>query len=283
MSIASLKIERITSGNCEPTPFDWAGIENRIFVSHSCLASGFSTGTYSIPASNGLAFHSRDVSEALTVLAGEAYLTVEDRQYKLQPFDSAHIPANIPHSLRNASGNASLLVHWAIATEQPSFRLCDSSDNQTQRLENSSPENPEHISRFDSCEIYELSPGAHFRDLFSGRIGSVGICGGYGRFQPGASLPCHFHEYDESITIVEGDAECLVQGKRYQLSNYDTAFVPVGKPHRFINQSNKPMAMIWVYAGSDPERTLVNADYCNGLLPWTEASKLQPIGLKTIP
>jgi hypothetical protein len=50
---------------------------------------------------------------------------------------------------------------------------------------------------------------------------------------------------------------------------YDTAFVPVGKPHRFINDTETAMAMTLVYAGSGPERTLVAAGYCAGTLIWT--------------
>ena len=96
----------------------------------------------------------------------------------------------------------------------------------------------------------------------------VGICGGYGRFQRGASLPCHIHQCDESITIVEGAATCLVQGKMYSLADYDTAFVPEGKPHRFLNNADGPMAMIWVYASSEPERTLLEPGYCDGGLAW---------------
>jgi len=60
------------------------------------------------------------------------------------------------------------------------------------------------------------------------RFGSVGICGGYGEFNPGSSLPCHLHKYDESITIIKGEAICEVAGKRYLLSDCDTGFVPEG-------------------------------------------------------
>jgi quercetin dioxygenase-like cupin family protein len=127
---------------------------------------------------------------------------------------------------------------------------------------------PESVVRGAETETYELSEGAEFRDLFGARFGAVGICGGYGRFQSGASLPCHIHEYDESITIVEGRAICLVQGNRYRLSGHDTAFVPRGRPHRFLNGSDFPMAMLWVYAGSDPGRTLVSPSYCDGTETW---------------
>src|SRR5437870_2652885 len=54
---------------------------------------------------------------------------------------------------------------------------------------------PESLSRFQTTTPYELSGNALFKDLFARRLGSKGICGGYGRFGPGASLPCHTHKY----------------------------------------------------------------------------------------
>jgi len=124
---------------------------------------------------------------------------------------------------------------------------------------------PEYLSRHSEAEVYTLSDGASFRDLFARRFGSVGICGGYAAFQPGASLPCHIHEYDESITIIQGSAICEVAGSRYTLSDCDTACVPEGQPHRFINNSREVMAMIWVYSGDEPARTLVDAKRCTGI------------------
>ena len=81
------------------------------------------------------------------------------------------------------------------------------------------------------------------------------------------SLPCHYHGFDESITIVAGTAICLVAGKEYQVANYDTVCIPEGRPHRFLNRSNEPMAMIWVYAGDEPDRVLVDPGYCDGRFP----------------
>jgi oxalate decarboxylase/phosphoglucose isomerase-like protein (cupin superfamily) len=37
-----------------------------------------------------------------------------------------------------------------------------------------------------------------------------------------------------------------------------TALQPRGRVHYFINESAKPMAMIWVYAGPQPERIVVD-------------------------
>jgi quercetin dioxygenase-like cupin family protein len=128
---------------------------------------------------------------------------------------------------------------------------------------------PEHLTRFASAPVYELAPRALFRDLFARRLGSRGVCGGYGIFEPGSSLPCHVHGFDESITIVEGAAICQVAGREYELSGLDTACVPQGRPHRFLNRSARPMAMIWIYAGDEPDRTLVDPGYCEGRIPYS--------------
>ncbi|HEV2494087.1 MAG TPA: cupin domain-containing protein [Terriglobia bacterium] len=121
---------------------------------------------------------------------------------------------------------------------------------------------PEQIVRFQDAPKYGLADGTQFCDLFAGRFGADGICGGYGEFRPGSSLPCHIHEFDESITIVTGEAICEVVGRRYRLSDCDTALVPRGRPHRFLNQSQVRMAMVWVYAASEPERVIVPTRRC---------------------
>jgi putative monooxygenase len=261
--------ERISQASIPPLPATAAGVALRVFVSSHCGASGISTGTATFDPQAELPYHEHECSEAITLLEGRCRVTVEGREYELEVFDNIHIPAGVGHSVRNESASEPMIAHWAFATAEPSRKFLDPPPVRSVRgLGKAELVDPEHLTRFAEAEVYELSPGALFRDLFKGSLGSVGICGGYGRFQPGSSLPCHFHDYDESITIVEGKALCLVEGNRYQVSGYDTAFVPVGKPHRFINESDREMAMIWVYAGSEPERTLIEPEYCRGSFPW---------------
>ena len=69
------------------------------------------------------------------------------------------------------------------------------------------------------------------------------------------------------FTIVEGHATCWVRGDRYGLSGYDTAFIPEGSPHRFVNDSSASMSMIWVYASNEPERFFAKPGYCDERLP----------------
>jgi quercetin dioxygenase-like cupin family protein len=270
-STADLRKESIHSGAGEATS-PAPGLMFREFVSSACAARGFSTGTVTIGPAAVFPYHKHAFCESITLLSGAAQVRVEGRSYRLEQFDCISIPAGVAHEIANCTQESPMVALLALASAVPSQGLVDLVfATQDRGLSKPREEDPESIVRFAQVEVYQLSPGAEFRDLFAGRLGAVGICGGYARFQPGASLPCHVHQFDESITIVEGNALCLVQGNRYTVSGYDTAFVPEGRPHRFLNQSNAPMAMIWVYAGSEPERTLVEAGYCDGTLPWRPA------------
>ena len=212
-------------------------------------------------------YHKHAFSEAVTILVGEASIAVEGRNYLLRAFDCIHVPSGLAHEVKNVRSDAMLVAHWAFATSVPSRQLLeDRFAVEYRRLGSPLAGNPEHIVRFTDARKYHLADGTEFRDLFAGRFGAVGICGGYGEFNPGCSLPCHIHEYDESISIVQGQAICEVMGKRYRLSDCDTAFVPRGRAHRFLNESQSPMAMVWVYAGCEPARTILEAGYCDGSL-----------------
>jgi len=253
----------------ESVPLGIAGVDLFTFVSEACGATGFSTGIARFKPGAFLPYHTHTFSEAVTVLEGCARVLVEGRAYRLQPRDCVHIPAGTAHQVENCAADEELVAHWSFATARPSRELVDRVFAEDERGDGDPKEgDPETIVRYRSESVYELSKDAFFLDLFARRFGARGICGGHGRFLPGASLPCHIHDFDESITIVKGTAVCLVQGRRYELSGCDTAFIPRGLPHRFLNLSGEEMAMVWVYAGDEPDRRMVNSQYCSGELAW---------------
>jgi len=261
--------ERINSGGCEPLALGIPGIEVRRFVSEECGAQGFSTGSAVFEPGAQFPYHRHEVSECVTVLEGKLTILLEGRKYRLGPLDSIHIPAGVAHSSSNQDPKQRMVVHNAFGSARPTRTFTrDQFPPPEHESERPAAGMPETIRRFSQNDVYEPSAGAFFCDLFAKRLGSRGICGGYGSFNPGSSLPCHIHRYDESITIIEGTAVCMVKGKRYELANLDTAFIPEGKPHRFLNQSGNKMAMVWVYAGDEPDRVEVDPGYCSGALLW---------------
>jgi quercetin dioxygenase-like cupin family protein len=246
------------------------GVSLCLFASEACGAEGFSTALATFAFGGSLPYHIHEYSEAATVLSGTASVLVEGRSYVLRPRDCIHIPKNVPHSTINLSSDAELVLLVAFGSAIPGRVLVGGSSFPVRDLGLNDPQasDPEHIERFDRAEQYELAGGTKFCDLFAGHLGAVGICGGYGEFMPGTSLPCHVHDFGESITIVKGTARCEVMGRHYNLSDCDTAFIPRGHPHRFINDSKEMMAMLWVYGGDEPTRELVDQGYCDGTRVW---------------
>lgn len=268
-----MRRENLTRGNGEVFDTFAPGVVGREFCSDRCETRGLSTGTLAFAPRAELGYHTHPFSEAFTLLDGELIVAVEGRHYRMRALDSIHFPAAVAHKITNVSASARAVAHWAFANATPSFDFVRTEFARRDR-EGGLPakDDPEHLSRFDHAEVYALAEGTEFRDLFAGRFGAKGICGGYGEFAPGTGLPCHLHQFDESITIVKGRATCQVAGRAYSLADYDTAMVPTGLPHRFLNEGSVPMAMVWVYAGDEPERTLVDPGYCAGTLRWTEQS-----------
>ena len=63
-------------------------------------------------------------------------------------------------------------------------------------------------------------------------------------FAPGRLLPCHVHNCDETITVLQGTAFSEVRGKRYKLMRDESFTVPDGVPHRSGNASHRRRLVI---------------------------------------
>ncbi|MGP0063920.1 MAG: cupin domain-containing protein [Isosphaeraceae bacterium] len=240
------------------------GVELRPMVGAHNGARGLFTGLLSLAPGASYPFYARPACEAMVVLEGEAAIDVEDRRYRLGPLDAATVMPQQPRRLVNLSADRPAVLHVAMASTSAEqgwingrFAPVEQPAGATGRA------GVERIRRCADATPFELAPHALFQDLYNAQLGSRGICGGYGLFEPGARLPCHRHEFDESITIVQGTATCIVEGRRHELSGCATAMVPQGRCHYFINLTLEPMAMIWVYAGDMPDRIVVDESLCN--------------------
>lgn len=244
---------------------------------HNC-ARNLTTGLTTFESGANLPYHTHPVSESITVLSGNIVVGVEGREYSLGPLDNIVIPRGLAHSAVNASSSQSAVVHVALPSETPTRELVSTNFNrQAMARDAVGLSGKEHVTRFNAASRSEAGPGTSFIDHFNKDLmPGIEMSGGYGAFQPGGRLPAHFHDFDESICIIQGTATCVVEGRRYQMSGCSTALQPRGRVHYFINESKEPMAMIWVYAGPVPERVVVD-ERCATVEgnPWkeTEASK----------
>jgi quercetin dioxygenase-like cupin family protein len=257
------RAEVITAVGQGPTTEIGRGVLFECLVGKFNGARDLTTGIVTISPGCQLECHTHQYTEAVTLLSGSAIMEVEGRRYALSALDNVVLPRGLAHAALNASSSQKAVLHVAMATDLPSRTLIDKFFSRRAMPEGSpGKEGAEHLTRHRTAKRFEPGTGASFIDYFNrDLVPGIEMSGGYGLFQPGGRLPAHVHDFDESICIVQGEATCIVEGRRYTLSDCATALQPRGRVHYFINQSHAPMAMIWVYGGPAPER-LVVAERC---------------------
>lgn len=239
------------------------GIRVCPFASGSLGAIGFSTGFAILNPAARLPYHTHPCSESITTIKGRLEVVVEGRAYHLLPFDSIHLPTGVAHMVANLGNDEQTVVLTAFPTGEISRTLVPDEFTRVDR-KNLLPslDDPETLTRFMDATEKKLFPNTIFKNLFTSRPDSAGICGGFVRLQPGSSLPCHSVSYDETSTIVKGHATYIVAGRKYSLRDDATIFVPEGIPRQLINEGSETAELIWVFAGETPERTIIDPQFC---------------------
>ncbi|MEX2186992.1 MAG: aldolase/citrate lyase family protein [Pirellulales bacterium] len=240
------------------------GVTFESLVGSQVGARNLTTGIVTFAPGARLPYHRHTFGESVTLLSGAATVEVEGRMYHLGQFDNVTVPRGLVHAAANRSASEPATFHIALGSEQPSRELVDRHFPRRGMPDDASgtpsgEPGGEYVTRFRSARQYSPGSGASFVDYANRElVPDIEFSGGYGLFATGGRLPAHVHDFDESISIVAGQATCVVEGRRYRLSDLATALQPRGRVHYFINESAAPMAMIWFYAGPMPERLVVD-------------------------
>jgi putative monooxygenase len=111
------------------------------------------------------------------------------------------------------------------------------------------------ILRQSELPVIKRATGVLSQPLVLAERGSRVLTMGLSTFEPGSVIPLHTHNVEEAITILEGEAVAIIDGKEHTVRPYDTTFVPPGVPHHFRNDSGKTMRFLWTYGGTEVTRT----------------------------
>ena len=223
-------------------------------------AINLTTGMLTLAPGASWDCHTYRCSESLTLLSGAAEVAVEGRVYTLGAFDNVVIPAGLARTVRNLSSTEPATLHLILAASAPVSEPAE--DRSTRQpmppASTAAGTTPERFNHFETAPRSAAGPNTEFIDYFNAQsMPGLDMSGGYGLFHPGGRLLAHVHDFDESISIVRGEATCVVEGRRYTMQA-STALQPRGRVHYFINQSSDTMVMLWVYAGPMPDRIVVD-------------------------
>jgi mannose-6-phosphate isomerase-like protein (cupin superfamily) len=74
----------------------------------------------------------------------------------------------------------------------------------------------------------------------------------------GQEIPLHFHNAEEFILVVWGEASVMVDGREERVKAMDSTLVPPGIEHQFVNVGEGPLRILWVYGDPYTTRTLIS-------------------------
>ena len=101
--------------------------------------------------------------------------------------------------------------------------------------------------------------GVDLQTFVSKACGATSFSTGIARFQPGALLPYHVHQFSEAVTVIDGTARVLIEGRAYQLGPRDCVHVPAGIAHQVQNEDpEKALLAHWAFATANPVRELTD-------------------------
>ncbi len=123
------------------------------------------------------------------------------------------------------------------------------------------------VLRPDEIRPVDRGGGAKTIPLVHPGVGARSLINGITIFAPGAAIPLHTHNCEESVMVLQGDAVAVIGGVEHRLKAMDTTWIPTGLPHRFINASaTQEMRIFWTYTDIAATRTLVETGETRAVL-----------------
>ena len=113
------------------------------------------------------------------------------------------------------------------------------------------------LLRLANMKTYERGGGVLTTPLVSPSLGARSFITGITELAPGAAVPFHSHNCEESVVLLEGEAAIDVDGQEHRLRPLDSTLIPPNVAHRFRNLSaTQRMKILWIYGSPDATRTL---------------------------
>jgi mannose-6-phosphate isomerase-like protein (cupin superfamily) len=211
------------------------------FIPASAGLNWLSCGEYELPEGSQSSVITLSTEEALLFMwRGSALVTVEGRDYQLEPYDTLYIPRGAAFVLKNSAADFASLIQCA-ATAENVHPVHYSSFAEYSRRE----DRIRHLQGKDVFMMFDVSEGADR------------LIAGYTFFQPyQRSWPPHNHtDQEEVYFFIKGHGAMEVYESPEKLSfvtsvnEGDMVTIPMMNYHPVFSQES-PLEFIWCIAGA---------------------------------
>ena len=111
------------------------------------------------------------------------------------------------------------------------------------------------VRKREDIRSHDRGAGVVTRLFFNESLCGGGVTTGTTVLPVGKSVAMHWHNCDEQIVILSGQAEAEFRGARSLISEMEVAYIPAGEPHCFHNVGNTPVTMFFIYDAGEVTRT----------------------------
>jgi mannose-6-phosphate isomerase-like protein (cupin superfamily) len=110
----------------------------------------------------------------------------------------------------------------------------------------------------DGLPVKDRGNGVVTTPLVTSGRGSQAMLNGITRIAPGAAVPLHIHNCEESVVVLSGTGRVHIDGAEHPVSPGITSWIPPEVPHCFLNlEGSEPLVIFWTYASIDATRTVI--------------------------
>ncbi len=117
------------------------------------------------------------------------------------------------------------------------------------------------IKKQDNNPRQGSSPGLEVLDIVGDEQGTHALKIGEVTIAPNTRLPRHIHtNTEEAMFVLEGTLDAVVGRERMTIGPGDTVLAPAGTTHGFVNRSNEPARILFIFPIHAPDRVQSRVD-----------------------
>lgn len=94
--------------------------------------------------------------------------------------------------------------------------------------------------------------------IVQSKLGAQNIKSGITIVPAGTSVPNHFHDNEEQVTVLEGRLRLVLGDQVVECGPYDSTFITAGVPHEFAAIGDEPAVCMVIYGGPNTKRTFTS-------------------------
>jgi len=249
----------------------WSAVDEDVGAVHT----GF--GLCTLEPGAALPTHVHSFEETFYVDDGSGVLDTPEGSFALGVGDYGLIPVGVPHRWRNLSDAP---VRWAemqgpaprAAYDDDTMLVPDLATGQPLRIDVRDPRN----RRFGSISPAHMDPRGQSQDLLATSASMRTALLVYSgitvkpmvdsdldaqlstmfmvQYEPDGVAGAHDHPFEETYYFLEGHAEAILDGERYELGPGDIAWAGVGSMHSFRNLTDGPLRWLETQSPQPPSR-----------------------------